>query len=171
MSGETMSRPVVSQTAFFLNLIGMLASVCGCDDRSPLLKNLRSDELDWKTYSNSLLGYSIIYPSVFKLDEYGEGNLLLRYGSGVPVLVLFMDEQEGRKRGTWFGHEPVGKVKLGGREGTKFIYEHWDGPFSVRTVAYVVTYRGKYLGLEFRTPDDLYDVQKRILAYFTFLSE
>ncbi len=54
--------------------------------------------------------------------RFEDGEVFFRYGMGVPVLVRFTDEAEGRKRGAWFGHEPVEKIKLAGHDGEKFIY-------------------------------------------------
>jgi hypothetical protein len=95
------------------------------------------------------------------------GEILFRYGWSVTARVRFNDETEGKKTGAWFGNEPVEKIKLGGRDGEKFIYDHYDGPFAARTVSYVVEYRGKFLGLEFRTGGELNEIQRRMLSSFT----
>lgn len=159
-------RLLQSHSVFLL--LAMLILGSGCRMNSPLLKNLKAGEVSWVTYSNTNLWYTITYPAVFEPEVYDDGNVLFRYGSGVPVLVRYTDEKTGRKRGAWFGHQPVAPITLGGRKGNKFIYEHWDGPFVSRTVSYVVEHRGKFLALEFRTPDELYEIQRRMLASFTF---
>lgn len=58
-------------------------------------------------------------------------------------------------------------IELDGRPGKKYVYDHRDGPFRARTIAYVIPYRDKYLGLEFQTDRELYAVQLHILASFT----
>jgi hypothetical protein len=106
---------------------------------------------------------------MLQLEEFGDNNVLFRNGSdGVPILVRYSDEQEGRKRDIWFGHEAIEKITLAGHAGNKFIYTHHDGPFGARTVSYVVEHKGKFLGLEFRTPNDLNEIQQRVWASFKF---
>ena len=68
----------------------------------------------------------------------------------------------------WFGHAPANEIELGGKKGFKYTYDHYDGPFYSRTIAYVIAYRGKYLGLEFRTDRDLDAIYQDILASFEF---
>ena len=64
----------------------------------------------------------------------------------------------------------MGSIELDNREGLKYIYDHYDGPFYMRTVSYVVEYGGKFLGLEFRTDrEELDDVQRRVLRSFRFI--
>jgi len=90
---------------------------------------------------------------------------------GVPILVRYADEQEGKKRDLWFGHEPVEKINLAGRDGNKFIYSHHDGPFSTRTVSYVVAYQAKYLAVEFRASGELNEIQQQVLESFKFIEK
>jgi hypothetical protein len=152
----------------FVIVLGLLLPLTGCQTKTAALDRLKTDELTWTTYMNTELGYTLSHPVIFKPEVYGDGNVLFRYRMGVPVLVRFTDEEDGRRRGAWFGHDPVEKVQLGDRSGQKFIYTHWDGPFGARTVSYVVQYKGKFLALEFRTDGDLYQFQKRILDSFRF---
>jgi hypothetical protein len=116
-----------------------------------------------------MLGGSINYPIVLQLEEFGNQSVLFRNGSdGVPILVRYSDEQEGKKRDIWFGHEPVEKITHAGRAGNKYIYSHHDGPFGMRTVSFVVKHQGKFLGLEFRALDDLNERQQHVLESFKF---
>jgi hypothetical protein len=56
-----------------------------------------------------------------------------------------------------------------GRDGRRHVYDHSDGPFVSRTVAYVFPHRGRQLGLEFRTDADVLDaVQAEMLASLRF---
>jgi hypothetical protein len=124
-------------------------------------------EVVWTRYSNPVLGYSLDYPDTYTLTE-GGNHILLGYHSDPQVLVRYTDEAEGRQRGLWFGHAPADSIQLGGRPGKKYEYDHGDGPFYSRTIAYVVDYRDRYLGLEFRTNNELNDVEKQILQSFKF---
>lgn len=102
------------------------------------------------------------------LEEH-DGSVLFRNGSdGVPIFVRYSNEQEGKERDIGFGHEPVEKITLAGRDNNKFIYTHHDGPFGTRTVSYVIAHKDKFLGLEFRTPDELNEIQQRVLSSFKF---
>jgi len=166
-----LKQDLVTSKSVVLMLLGVVALVGGCRTKSTSLQNLKPDEVTWATYSSAKLQYTLGYPTVLKIQESGNGDVLFRHGWGVPVLVRFTDETEGRKRGAWFGHEPIEKITLGGREGNKFIYEHWDGPFGARTVSYVVEHQGEFLGLEFRADGDLSEIQHRMLASFSFLTK
>ncbi len=153
----------------FLTLFGLCFFFSqGCREAVDLQK-LRADQVNWATYSNAKVGYSLKYPTALTLEEYAEGSVAFRNGwDGVPILVRYTNEQDGKNRDIWFGHEPVGKIMLAGREGNKFIYTHHDGPFGTRTISYVVEHKGKFLGLEFRTPNELNEIQQRVLSSCKF---
>jgi len=154
-------------TSFLLS--GIFAFIVHSCREGVDLNSLRADQVNWSTYTNSELGYSITYPTVLDLEEFGKGSILFRNGAdGVPILVRYADEQEGKKRDLWFGHDPAEKITLAGREGNKFVYSHHDGPFSARTVSYVIEHRGKFIGVEFRTANELNEIQQRVLTSFKF---
>jgi len=153
-----------------LFMLSLLLLGC-CKEDVPPLSEQQPEQLTWVSYTHPALPYSLRYPNLFNAEEEKEGSVFFRYGCGVPVVMRFHDEKEGRRRGAWFGHEPAGDIQLSNRAGKKYIYEHQEGPFSTRTVAYVVEYRGKFLGLEFRTPDELNAVQARLLESFTLPAE
>lgn len=154
--------------AAIFGIIALHGVILGCR-KGVDLYNLRADQINWSTYTNSKLGYTISYPTVLQLEEFGNGSVLFRNGmDGVPILVRYADEQEGKKRDLWFGHEPVEKINLAGRDGNRFIYSHHDGPFSTRTVSYVVAHQEKYLAVEFRAAGELNEIQRRVLDSFKF---
>jgi len=163
---QTISRKI--QSGNFLMLLGLFNFFSqGCRE-SLDLHGLRAAQVNWAAYANSQLGYSLDYPVALSVKEF-DGGVLFRNGwDGVPILVRYTDEQEGKKRDIWFGHQPVEKITLAGREGSKYVYSHHDGPFSARTVSYVVEHKGKFLGLEFRAPAELSEIQQRVLASFKF---
>lgn len=158
------------RSLFAMLLAGIFVTSC-CQENVPALESLNTDTLTWAAYTHPAVPYSLRYPEVFTVEEEKAGSVFFRYGCGVPVVVRFHDEKEGRRRGAWFGHDPVQDIQLHGHAGKKYIYDHNDGPFSARTVAYVVPFRDKFLGLEFRTPGELNAVQERILESFTMPTE
>lgn len=149
-----------------LQMAGFLLAWDACCDQTVPVNALRVDELTWVDYKNPVAAYRLQYPTVFGVDQEAGGTVLFRY-CGVPALVRFTDEAEGRRRGLWFGNEPVADITLAGHAGKKYLYTHYDGPFGVCTVAYVIPYRDKFIGVEFRTAGELGDVQERMLASFT----
>jgi hypothetical protein len=137
--------------------------------------NAPSQPVKWITYSNAALGYSLSYPD----SLYQEGDLAEVFFSTrgpIPflqdllgeamVVVRWEDEEEGLRRGTWFGNDPVADVVLGGVAGKEYVYFHRDPFKATRVVAFVIPYRGRFLGLEFRSEGELDEVQQRVLASF-----
>jgi len=60
-------------------------------------------------------------------------------------------------------------IELAGKQGLKYVYNHYDAIFYMRTISYVVDYKDKYLGLEFRTDNqELDEIQKKILSSLKF---
>ena len=123
--------------------------------------------LTWTQYASTELGYTLDYPTVFTLDEQvGGSQVMVKDGRRPVILVRFVDEAEAKSRGLWVGSEPVGEITLGGVAGKQYIYTHSDFLVGDRTVAYVIPYHDKFLGLEFRLPGELGPVEKQILASF-----
>ncbi len=121
----------------------------------------------WRTYQNAALGIAFDIPEYFVVRE-DKGGTLFRFQGGNAVLLRYVDEEEGRGRGLWIDEQPAGAVTLGGRSGLRYVYRHHDGPMYSVTEAYVVTHRGKQLGLEFRSQNDG-AVRERMLTSFRFL--
>ena len=123
----------------------------------------------WHPYENAALGVAFDVPDFLEQKNYGDAaGTVFRYNGANAVLLRFADEKEGKRRGLWHGHPDVGAITLGGRAGRRYQYVHNDGPIWDSTDAYVVPYRGKELGLEFRTRNDA-AVRERMLASFRFL--
>ena len=168
----------------------------GCGGTPPL--NLPANAVAWKIYSNPSVGYTFEHPDIYEVEEHHDGRtVLLRYDGypvvehpdiyeveehhdgrtvllrydGYPVVsIRHADEQEGRSHGLWIKHDAVGTIELDSRAGLKYIYDHYDGPFYMRTVSYVVEHGSRFLGLEFRTDrEELDDVQRRVLQSFRFV--
>ena len=127
------------------------------------------DEVRWATYTNAEVGYTLEYPDFYRIDDRGKPKDVMFRFDGYPVLVInWVSEKEGRSRGLWPGHEPVRTVELAGLEGKKYIYRHYDGPFSMRTISFVVEHRGRLLGIEFRTNCPLDPIHLYIIESFRF---
>ncbi len=142
--------------------IGMVA----CGGSPPA--NPEAGTFRWATYHHPTAGYTLEHPDVYVVQEHG-GGVLLRYDDYPCVSISLTDEQRADDRGLWAGHDPTGEIRLGDRDGRRFVYHHYDGPFSMRTVSYVVEHRDEYLALEFRTErDDPDEIQHRILDSFRF---
>ena len=127
--------------------------------------------IHWATYENLKADYSLQYPSAYSWREHHSGqDVLFRY-DGFPLLAVNRTtEEKARKRGLWVDHEPVSdEIVFGGKRGRKYIYKHYDGPFYMKTLSYVVEDDGKYIALEFRTLNtELDSVQKHIVESFSF---
>ncbi len=121
----------------------------------------------WHTYENPRLGVAFDIPDFFAVDDSAGGAVFRIHGANA-VLLRFVDETEARHRGLWVGTAPAGAIELGGVAGERYVYQHGDGPVWSLTEAYVVPYRGKQLGLEFRTSKDA-GVRERMLTSFHFL--
>lgn len=147
-------------------LVAALAGACG----GPPPENPAPDDVGWRTFVNETVGYSIEVPDVYiPMTHAGGRDVLFRY-EGYPVIAIsWVDEAEGRGRGLWPAHEPAGAVTLGGRPGSLYIYDHYDGPFGMHTVSRVVEHGGRMLGVELRTDHETPDpLQQRILESFRF---
>lgn len=144
----------------------MLLNLLSCRVTPP--ENPDINSVKWAKYSNPKLSCSLEYPDGYTIQEdHDKNGVLFRY-DGSPVLLLrYTDEHEGRNHGLWFGHEAVEDIKLGEKSGQKYVYDHYDGPVYSRTVSYVIEYRDRFLGLEFRIDKkELDDVQRHILESF-----
>ena len=151
-------------------LFGMiiLFAVVGCKSAAP--ENPAIQEVTWQHYANHTVGVSLSYPDIYTVDEDADVHgALFRYG-GHPVISLRRtDEHQGKKHGLWFGHKPDKSIQLGGRDGLRYLYDHYDGPFYMRTISYVVELEDDYVGLEFRTEnEELDEIQNKILTSFKF---
>ena len=142
-----------------------MASLVGCESTPHWPEATRTKLV---TYRNERVGYVVLYPDVCHIQEY-DGGTIFRF-DGAPIMVVnYVTEREGGKRGLWPGHKPAGSVELGGKDGKKFIYSHCDGPFCMHTVSYVVPHHGKYIGVEFRMEaNEPSQLQQRILDSFAF---
>jgi hypothetical protein len=126
--------------------------------------HLAAGSFGWASYVDPAIGVSLWYPDVYAPQAASDGSYVpFRYGRFTPLIIRFVDEKDGKQRGLWFGSVPTGAIQVGGIVGQEYIYTHYDGPFGARMIACVVPWKGKYLGIEFRTNGDLDSAQQEIL--------
>lgn len=116
----------------------------------------------WRTFV-SPLGFSIDYPDAYRVTDLGGGQPAFEYQGTIAARVVWVTEEEGRRRGLWFGAPLEREIDLGGRPGRLYQYDHGDGPFYSRTHAAVMPHRGRFLGIELRT-DGVDEVGRRMIA-------
>ncbi|MFQ5747175.1 MAG: hypothetical protein ACE5HF_08160 [Gemmatimonadota bacterium] len=161
-------RRVTPQTRSLALALGLLApGIGGCRGEPPPMPG--PGTFSWRTYENRVIGYRVEVPDIYRPDVSDDGSsVIFRWEGAPPVKVYFTDAAAARKRGLWVRHEPSGEIRLGGRSGRLYEYEHWDGPFVSAIRAYVVAHRGRELGLEFRAVGELNEVNRHILESFRF---
>ena len=158
------SQPLLCRLGIRFALVCLLA-LAACQAEAPALPD--SATLTWVTYRHAPLGVRLDVPEAFGKKTYGD-EVAFTYNGTVARLVWVTDG-EARDRGLWprAGHRAP--ATLGGRAGYRYSYEHPDGPVLSHTIAYVVPYRGRQLGLEFRTDaDSVGPIGERMLKSFSF---
>ena len=140
----------------------------GCSQ--PIPKSLETGTFGWVTYSNTQLAYSLKYPDIYTKSEERDGkDIVFQYDGITAMRVLFVSEEEGTNRGLWVKSKPVEEIEMAGVKGYRYVYNHYDLLASVHTISCVIEYKGKLLGLEFRTDENILDdVQKTILNSLEF---
>ena len=128
--------------------IGLLA---GCRGEAPPAPDASS--VQWRDYHAADLGVALRVPSSFDVDEQGPEVAFRSEEGPTAIRLVWVSEEDADDRGLWAGHEGT-RTTLGGHDATLYDYDHGDFGKVVRTIAYVTPYRGRYLGLEFRTDDE-----------------
>ena len=134
-----------------------------------------------KSFSKKITGVVLLLRSIDKLQSFSSRfgfrllsqsstmDALFRY-DGYPIICInFIDSSEGRKRGLWVKHQPVGNIILSGISGKKYKYIHYDVVFGMPVQSYVIIHQGKQLGLEFRRSGDLGSVLTKIYNSFKLI--
>ena len=84
------------------------------------------------------------------------------------MLIRWANEED-KRRGIWLTQESNGTCVLSGQSGKTYDYIHHDGPFGIRTRSWVIPYKERELGVEFRT-QDITKVEKQILDSFSLIT-
>lgn len=140
--------------------LGALA-LTACEQ--PVPDPLDEDSVEWTTYTNRTLGFSLDIPASYDI-EVDDNSVVLSDDGHTAVRVTHADREEARNRGLWAQVEPREEREYAGRTGQYYVYKHWDGPSYVPTLAWVVRHQGKDLGVEFRTTEvEMNDVHEHML--------
>lgn len=135
--------------------IGLL----GCRSEAPPAP---AASVELSTYHGRDLDVSVAYPSTFTPDERGP-EVVFRNGGAPAIRIVWVTEEEADDRGLWAGHQGA-PATIAGRAGMVYDYDHRDFERFTRTISYVVPYRGRWLGLEFRTDEpELPEAYQRVL--------
>lgn len=155
-------RTVFTNTTFLLIVLAVV--LASCQSSPPQWP--RADAVQWEPYTRADIGWSVETPTTFQPDQVGD-DTVFRY-HGFPIFrVLFVDDAAARQRGLWAQSRPIGAVTIDGRPAAAYSYDHEDFFTYTHTLAYVLPYQGKQLGIEFRTEGENLDAtQQRILSSF-----
>ena len=86
---------IFASATFFIN---------GCTQPYP--RALDSTNIEWATYSNRQLNYSMKYPNIYSKSEEKDGKeVVFKYDGITAIRVVYVSEEEGDNRG------PFGWVK------------------------------------------------------------
>lgn len=126
-----------------LLILFSLLFVASCS--APKEPALNLDDVEWKIYRNRIIGFEFKFPSTFTYDVKDMGhNVFLKHKNVNTVLVRYSTEEEGKKRGLWFGYNAAEKVNTNGHEWSKYIYLHANGPLKTLTTAYVTPLNDRF---------------------------
>ena len=137
-----------------------------CQSTPP--ENLDYNKTKWKTYINHRFGFKIKYPAYYRVHEYRE-EVIFRYDNFPVLLVRSVSNNSRKKDWLWKPEDANGNVIINGETWNHYLYNHCDGPYCMRTLAYVSMHREKEIGVEFRTNKKLDQVQQEILESFRLL--
>lgn len=142
------------------------------DELVGTFKFLDDNTADWQTYTNSDLGYTINYPEEYILDSEHStsAGVWWKVNNVKGFSILYHLEKLDGSLVTWFDNNPVGDITLGGISGKKFSYRYCDGPgCGPESVAYVIQYKGKLLGLVLSGDYEIDTNEQKIIDSFKFL--
>ena len=95
--------------------------------------------------------------------------MIFRYDE-FPVLIVRTVKSNSRKKDwLWPDEDMVGDFQINGENYAHYDYNHCDGPFCMRTLAYVRLHNENKIVVEFRTNNNLDKVQEEILRSFRLL--
>ncbi len=164
---ERYFKSIVNKTILLIIIILFVASC-----RKEGHPNLSISEVEWKEYSNEKIGYSVSIPEVYTVQEWEDGSgVIFRFNGNQPMMLIRLGTKaEDKHRGIWYNHEPIKQIELAGISGEYYDYYHFDGPSGIHTRSYVIPYKKKNLGVEFRT-FEIGPVEEKILSTLTLINQ
>ena len=164
---ERYYKLIVNKTILLIIIILFVASC-----RKEGHPNLSISEVEWKEYSNEKIGYFVSIPEVYTVQEWedGSGVMFRLNGNQLMMLIRLGTKAEDKHRGIWYNHEPIKQIELAGISGEYYDYYHFDGPSGIHTRSYVIPYKKKNLGVEFRT-FEIGPVEEKILSTLTLINQ
>ncbi len=164
---ERYFKSIVNKTILLIIIILFVASC-----RKEGHPNLSISKVEWKEYSNEKIGYSVSIPEVYTVQEWGDGSgVIFRFNGNQPMMLIRLGTKaEDKHRGIWYNHEPIKQIELAGISGEYYDYYHFDGPSGIHTRSYVIPYKKKNLGVEFRT-FEIGPVEEKILSTLTLINQ
>lgn len=164
---ERYFKSIVNKTILLIIIILFVASC-----RKEGHPNLSISKVEWKEYSNEKIGYSVSIPEVYTVQEWEDGSgVIFRFNGNQPMMLIRLGTKaEDKHRGIWYNHEPIKQIELAGISGEYYDYYHFDGPSGIHTRSYVIPYKKKNLGVEFRT-FEIGPVEEKILSTLTLINQ
>ena len=155
-------------SSLVLIIILILIHISGCTSEGH--QNTIAESISWVTYRNEAVGYEVKIPDFYNPIEWedGSGVVFKRNGDETVMLVRWANEED-KHRGIWLSHEPNGTCVLSEKSGKTYDYMHFDGPLGIRTRSWVIPYKNRELGVEFRMID-ITDLEKKILDSFRLIT-
>jgi len=164
---ERYYKSIVNKTILLIIIILFVASC-----RKEGHPNLSISEVEWKEYSNEKIGYFVSIPEVYTVQEWEDGSgVMFRLNGNQPMMLIRLGTKaEDKHRGIWYNHEPIKQIELARISGEYYDYYHFDGPSGIHTRSYVIPYKKKNLGVEFRT-FEIGPVEEKILSTLTLINQ
>ena len=164
---ERYYKSIVNKTILLIIIILFVASC-----RKEGHPNLSISEVKWREYSNEKIGYFVSIPEVYTVQEWEDGSgVMFRLNGNQPMMLIRLGTKaEDKHRGIWYNHEPIKQIELAGISGEYYDYYHFDGPSGIHTRSYVIPYKKKNLGVEFRT-FEIGPVEEKILSTLTLINQ
>ena len=127
----------------------------------------------WETYTNPTLNYSIKYPNSYKIDaEHSTDNSVFwqNENSKNVMSIKYRTETVNGTLDTWFDNPKLDAIKLANIDGFKYQFKYCDGPgCGPETIAFVIPYNEKLLGLEFQGDYEYSQIEQKIFNTFKIL--
>ncbi len=144
-------------------LIALATLFVSCESTPPAQPPI--DTVNWKTYTNYELGYSLQHPSVYSVHE-DEQGVFFRL-KGYPVLVVrylkSIEDQQSIDRLQIYDDENLNTER---RTWTRYTFDHYDAVFYSSNVAFIKPFNKQFITIQFRVDKELDPVHRQILKSF-----